>query len=264
MDLNSWLGIASGRFVTGLYIFARFGGLFSAAPLVSSKSVPTSIRVGLSGIMALILMPLAAPSRVGTASAPGAVLVAGLGKELLLGLVLGWTATMFFACAQMAGEWLDLQSGFQASQLVNPTFDTHNAVLGNLNYWLAVLVFLGSGGYAILLRAAVRSFAVSPPGALRLNLGTAGDWTTLVAQVIWIALQLAAPVAAALFLAEIAVGFISRAMPQMNVMMLTLPAKSGLALGALALSIPMTARALEVAFSHMGAALACIVRGMER
>jgi flagellar biosynthetic protein FliR len=192
------------------------------------------------------------------------ILVVGLGKELLLGLVLGWTATMFFACAQMAGEWLDLQSGFQASQLVNPAFDTHNALLGNLNYWLAVLVFLGSGAYAILLRAAVRSFVVSPPGSLHLSLGSAGDWTTLVAQVVWIALQLAAPVAAALFLAEIAVGFITRAMPQMNVMMLTLPAKGALAVAALALSIPMMARAMELAFGHMGTALASIVRGMGR
>jgi flagellar biosynthesis protein FliR len=258
MDLNTWLGVASGRFATGLYIFARFGGLFSAAPLVSSKSVPPQVRIGLSGILAMTLMPLSAPSGVGSVS----ILVAGLGKELLVGLVLGWTASMFFACAQMAGEWLDLQSGFQASQLVNPAFDTHNALLGNLSNWVAVLVFLGSGAYAILLRAAVRSFAISPPGALRLNVGTAGDWMTLVAQVIWIALQLAAPVAAALFLAEIAAGFISRAMPQMNVIMLTLPAKAGLALGALALSLPMMARGLEVAFDHMGAALACIVRGL--
>jgi flagellar biosynthetic protein FliR len=241
-------------------MFARFGALLVAAPLVSSKSVPNPVRLGLSGMLALTLAPLAAPSPVDGMPA----LAAGLAKELLIGLVLGWTASMFFSCAQMAGEWLDLQSGFQASQLINPSFDTHNAVLGNFSYMLAGLVFLGTGGYAIMLRAAVRSFTVSPPGALHLNLGTAGDWTSLLAQVIWIALQLVAPVAAALFLSEIAIGFLSRAMPQMNILMLTLPAKSGLAIGALALSLPVVARALEVAFSQMAMSLASIVRAMGR
>jgi len=260
MNLNTWLGIATGRFATGLFIFARLGALLSAAPLVSSKSVPNSVRLGLGALMALMLTPLAALSPViGLPS-----LVAGLSKELVVGLVLGWTASLFFSCAQMAGEWLDLQSGFQASQLVNPAFDTHNAVLGTFNYLVAGLVFLGTGGYAIMLRAAVRSFAVSPPGALRLSLGASGDWTALLAQVIWIALQLAAPVAGALFLAEIAIGFITRAMPRMNVMMLTLPAKSGLAIGALALSVPVVAHALGMAFAEMGMGLASIVRGMGR
>lgn len=260
MDLNTWLGVATGRFATGLFIFARLGALLSVAPLVSSKSVPNSVRLGLSALLALMLAPLAAPCLVDGMLA----LVAGLAKELVVGVVLGWTALLFFSCAQMAGEWLDLQSGFQASQLVNPAFDTHNAVLGTFSYVVAGLVFLGTGAYAIVLRAAVRSFAVSPPGALRLGLGAAADWTALLSQVIWIALQLAAPVAGALFLAEIAIGFITRAMPRMNVMMLTLPAKSGLAMGVLALSLPVVAHALGIAFGQMGAGLASIVRGLGR
>src|SRR5260370_23555520 len=109
----------------------------------------------------------------------------GMVKEILIGLVLGWTASMFFSCAQIAGEWLDLQSGFQASQLTNPSFNTHNAVLGNFSYMLAGLVFLGTGGYAIILRAAVLSFAVSPPGALPLNLGMPGDGPSPLGQVVW-------------------------------------------------------------------------------
>ena len=188
MDLNTWLGIASGRFVVSLFLFARFGALLSAAPLVSSKSVPVPVRVGLSGVLALTLMSLSPPGAVASMGWP--LLVAGLAKELVVGLVLGWTASLFFACAEMAGSWLDLQAGFQASQLVNPAFDTHNAVLGNFCYLLAGLIFLCSGGYAIVLRAAVRSLAVSPPGVLRIHVGTAGDWTTLMAQVLWIALQL--------------------------------------------------------------------------
>lgn len=258
MNLNAWLGLETGQLATALFIFARLTALLSVAPLVSSKSVPNPVRLGLAGLMALILAPLLRPSPVSGLPA----LLVGLAKELIVGLALGWTAEMFFSCAQMAGEWLDLQSGFQASQLLNPDFDTQNAVLGTFNYLVAGLVFLGTGGYAIVLRAAIRSFGVSPPGALRLCLGTAPDWTALVGQVIWIALQLAAPVAAALFLAEIAIGFITRAMSRVNVMTLTLPAKSGLALAAIALSVPVIAHALGNAFGRMALGLGAIVQGM--
>src|SRR5947199_137184 len=74
------------------------------------------------------------------------ILVLGLLKEVALGVILGWIASLFFASVQMAGEWLDLQSGFQAGQLLNPAFDTHNALLGQFSYLLAGMVFLGTGG----------------------------------------------------------------------------------------------------------------------
>lgn len=260
MELQSWLGIASGRFVTGLFIFARFGALLVAAPLLSSKSVPPPIRIGLSGMLALLLTPLVAPSPVD--SMP--LLVVGIAKEVLVGVLLGWAASLFFATAQMAGEWLDLQSGFQAGQLVNPMFDTQNAPLGSFSNVVAGLVFLGTGAYGIVIRAAAKSLAVSPPGVLRLCAGSLAGWTGLLAQVIWIAVQMAAPVAASLFLAEVAIGLINRAMPQVNIMMLTLPVKACLAVSALALAVPFLAHGMGFTFDRMGEALAGIVRGIGR
>jgi flagellar biosynthetic protein FliR len=220
--------------------------------------VPPPIRIGLSGALALLLTPLVSPSRVDGMP----LLVVGIAKEVLVGVVLGWAASVFFATAQMAGEWLDLQSGFQAGQLVNPVFDTQNAPLGSFNNLVAGLVFLGTGAYGIVIRAAAKSLALSPPGALRLCVGSPGAWTALLGQVMWIAIQMAAPVAASLFLAEVAIGLINRAMPQVNVMMLTLPVKACLAVAALALTVPFLAHAMGFTFDRMGEALAGIVRGI--
>src|SRR5437899_1129580 len=110
-----------------------------AAPLLGGKSVPNPIRVGLSATLAMILTPLATAGPSG--SLP--VLILGLGKEVVLGLVLGWTASLLFASVQMAGEWLDLHAGFQAAQVLNPAIDLQNALIGNFKYLLAALVFLG-------------------------------------------------------------------------------------------------------------------------
>jgi flagellar biosynthetic protein FliR len=258
MDLGTWLDLASGRLATGLLIFARFAGVLFSAPLVSAKSVPPQIRVGLSGMLALILTPLVRPVMPDSA----ALMIVGLLKEIVLGLLLGWVATLFFATAQMVGEWLDLQAGFHASQLLNPASETHSGPLGNFYHLLAGILFLGVGGHAMVIRAAALSLRVSPPGALSFHVGASGDWASLAAQMIWIAVQLAAPVAAVLFLAEVTIGLLSRAMPQVNMMMLTLPAKSSMALGALALSIPLIGQALMTIFHRMGGTLEGLVRGL--
>src|SRR5687767_14136826 len=119
MTLNTWLDLASGQLTTGLLIFARFSALLIAMPLMGGKTVPVPVRVGLCGALALVLTPLMPAAPV--ADAPR--LVVGLLKEAALGLVLGWAASLFFAAVPMAGEWLDLQSGFQASQLLNPALE---------------------------------------------------------------------------------------------------------------------------------------------
>lgn len=227
-----------------------------AAPVVSGRSIPHPVRVGLGGLLALILTPIVGPSPI---ESEVAFLVALL-KELLLGLILGWTAGLLFASVQMAGEWLDLHGGFQTADLFNPAFETHNGLIGNFKYLMAGLIFLGTGAHLIVLRAAVGSLAISPPGVLRMSAGAVGDWATLVTKAIWIAVQLAAPVAATLFLVEVALGLIHRALPQVQTLILTLPVKAWVALCALALSLPILARALERVFSDLGAVLTGILR----
>jgi flagellar biosynthetic protein FliR len=256
MSLQPWLDIANGRFIVGLFIFTRFSALLLAAPLVGGKNVPPPVQIGLSGALALILMPLAPLTAVN--SLP--VLVLGLLKEVALGVILGWVASLFFASVQMAGEWLDLQSGFQAGQLLNPAFDTHNALLGQFSYLLAGLVFLGTGGHEAMLRAAVASLRISPPGSLHFGIGTMEGWATLLVQALWIAIQLAAPLAAALFLAEVATGLLSRALPHVNVMILTLPVKSILAICGLALCLPLLAQAMQGAVTSLGGTWTQILR----
>jgi flagellar biosynthetic protein FliR len=146
------------------------------------------------------------------------------------------------------------------AQVLNPAFDTQNALIGNFKYLLAGLVFMSTGGYAVMLRAAATSLTLSPPGALRLGLGAAEDWMALPVQMLWTALQLAAPVAAALFLAEIAMGLMNRALPQLHVMMLSLPVKALLAVSAVAVAMPVIVQELEAIFARLGPELLHFLR----
>lgn len=258
MDLSNWLNLTNGRFLTGLMLFVRFGALLMAMPMLSSRTVPVRVRVGLAALMAMILTPLAPTAPEGGVP----LFVAQLAKETLVGLVIGWAAAMVFSCVQMAGEWMDLQGGFQAGTILNPTFDTHNAPLGNFKNMLAGVVFFSCNAHSLILRAGVSSMQITPPGALRFGAGVPGDWTALIGKTFWIAVQLAAPVAAALFLVEILIALANRALPQVNVMILSLPLKALLAVGAVALSVPIIARLLEGVFQGLSGDLGHLLHGM--
>jgi flagellar biosynthetic protein FliR len=84
----------------------------------------------------------------------------------------------------------------------------------------------------------------------------------LVTKVVLVAVQLAAPVAATLFLVEIAMGLIHRALPQVNTLILTFPVKAWVALCALMLSLPVIVRALERVFGDLGAVLTDVLRAV--
>lgn len=256
MELSFWLEVSQARFVTALLIFARLGGLLMVAPLLSSRSVPPQIRVGLAVAFSLLLTPLFPPLRV--SSLPW--LLIGLVKEGLVGLILGWLASLLFSCVQMAGEWLDLQAGFQAGQLFNPLFQTGTGALGNLKYILAGMIFLATGGHGLVLRAAAESFLVSPPGLLEIGTGTLQDWFGFFSRTLLITIQIAAPVGVTLFMTEMALSIINRALPQLNVLMLSLPLKALLALSVLAVTIPILSSALGNIFNGMGAALVAGIR----
>jgi flagellar biosynthetic protein FliR len=258
MDLSTWLNLANGRFLLGLMLFVRFGALLTAMPMLGSRMVPVRARVVLAAALAMILTPMAPQEPM-----PGVPLfIAQVLKEGLVGLVIGWAAAMVFSCVQMAGEWMDLQGGFQAGTLLNPTFDTQNAPIGNFKNMLAGVIFFGCNAHTLVLRAGVSSIEISPPGALRFGVGVPGDWTALIAKTFWIAVQLAAPVAAALFLVEIAIALANRALPQVNVMILSLPLKALLTVGAVALSIPVLARLMEAVFQGLSLDLGRLVQGM--
>jgi flagellar biosynthetic protein FliR len=256
LDLQNWLDFANGRFATGLLVFGRFGGMLFAAPMIGGKNVPNAIRLGLAAIMAVIVGSMLPAERMDNFPAMGA----GLAKEILLGLVLGWSVTLIFASAQMAGEWLDMQGGFQAGHILNPAFETNNAPIGNMKYLLAGIVFLGVGGHAMMIRGAAVSFAISPPGALNLHLGGPEGWVGLVSKSLWIALQMAAPVGIALLLAEFAIGIMSRAVPQVNMMILTMPGKALLAVCGAAISIPVIAQVLSVICSNIQSDINVVMR----
>jgi type III secretion protein SpaR/YscT/HrcT len=229
-------------------------GAARAAPVVwlvsplGGTRLPGTARVGFAIVLAALAAPILAASGAGArldqASAFRLALL--LGREVVVGLCLGFVATAAFHAAEIAGRLGDTLRGANMAEVLVPTAEERSSPLGALYVLLATLVFLHMGGVERLVDALMRSYEAVPIGG-DLPAGDLRQAAAVVtfasAKLIASGLALAAPVVVAVWLTDLALGLVARAAPQVPVYFIGLPLKGLLAIGVVLLGIG----ALEVA-----------------
>ena len=152
-----------------------------------------------------------------------------LTKEFGIGVFLGFFVSLIFVALQLAGQFIDYQTGFGLVNVIDPESRVQVPLAGRFLYLLAALLFLIIGGHHLIIRALVQSFS-------DIRLFTLINQT--FSQLFFISFKIAAPVMAAVFLAEMSYGIIVRAVPQLNILIVGLPLKMGLGMIFLYLSLP--------------------------
>lgn len=210
----------------------RVTGLMLIAPLFSSRAVPGPIRVGLILALTLFLAPAIAPAEPS---------IAALASELVVGVVIGIGAALVVAAAEFAGDLLAVEIGLSGASTMDVMNQTSMPVLGQFTQLFMVMLLLGMDGHLIMIDALRESFAAIPAGgAIDLESGmpgVVGAGSIVFAR----GLQFAAPVVAAVTLANVALGILARTVPQLNVLMMAFPIQIMLGLTTLALALPYIA-----------------------
>jgi flagellar biosynthetic protein FliR len=234
------------RLAAFLLLFCRVGGVLVAAPLVGSQRVPARLRAALALAISVVLAPTAgsAPPCEDTTT-----LALAIGRELLIGLAIGFGANLIFAAIQMAGELADLQSAFGFAGMVSPQTGERSSVIGQLQMSIAWLIFLAADGHQVLLQGLGASLVTAPLGS---GPGFAGPaLTAAVAGLLVTSVRIAAPIVAATMLADLALGLLTRAAPQMNLLAIGFPIKLVVGVGATLLSLPILVSAQRGLISSM-------------
>lgn len=238
----------------------RIGAMFTTAPIIGSRTVPVRVRTGLGVVMALSSMPLVAESAGPVPDQTVTYVVLGA-KEVLVGVAIGLIAQMLFAAVQLAGSFIDIGSGFSIAATIDPVNNTNLTVMGRAYNMIATAAFVAVGGHLFLMQAVVASFTlISPTKIPNLGVLVAGVMAKSDDMFV-IALQLAAPLMAALIITDVALGIMSRAAPQMNVFVVGMPAKIGLALIGSAVLLPAFLTHLNGVTQQMFSDLSAILRG---
>ncbi len=201
----------------------RVAVMLLAAPLWSHTAFPVRARAGLAVLIAAALWPvLPAPVLPGDAGVLEAARAAW--SEAWLGFALGFGTRIAFAGFALLGELISVQGGLGAASVLDPASGANSVALASLFQTFGMLVFLAMDGPHLLLRALASSFAAFPVGADLSIEALAGGLVAGAGLLFELAVRIAAPVTVLMWVVNLGIGILGRFVPQLNLMMLQLPA----------------------------------------
>ena len=231
------------RYLAFLLILFRVVGIVGFAPLFGSATVPRRVKIGLSILIAMMLFPVVP---VEAAALPRSlsdmVLVAG--KELAIGVTIGFVANLVFIGVQLAGTLVGRQVGFAIANILDPMTESEQSVIAQFYFLFALAIFVLIDGPGMLLRSMAVSFQKVPLGNFTID-GDTFEFLALATQSIFVTgLRIAAPTVIALFMVLIGLGFVARTVPQLNILVVGF--SLNIMVGLFVMIISMTAVALVI------------------
>lgn len=219
-----------------LLIFCRVTAFLLTAPVFSTRGIPATWKIGFSAMLAFLIM---APVGLQQPTDMDAVYVLAIIRETLAGLLLGFTAYLFFTVVQIAGAFIDIQMGLGIANVIDPMTGAQSPLMGNFKFILAMLLFLAFNGHHYLIDGFIKSYTWLPLDNLLFASIAGGAVHEFLIRtfstVFALALQMAAPLVVALFLADVGLGILSKTAPQFNIFVVGIPIK--IIVGFLLLSI---------------------------
>jgi flagellar biosynthetic protein FliR len=211
-------------------------------PPFAGRSIPTAAKVVLSLGLAFAVVPSVEDGSIPTGT--GELLITVV-TQVVVGSALGLVTYILLAAVATAGSLIDTFGGFQLAQGFDPLSMNMNTVFGKLHQMLAVMILFATGGHLLVLGGLLRSFDVLPLGSTPRIEGAADVLLTAFGMFFVTAVQIALPLIAVLFVADLGLALLTKVAPQLNAINVMFPAKIGLTLLLLGMSFPVLPEAVS-------------------
>ena len=213
IDLTPFMGI-------GLLII-RPGTLIITAPGFGGMYAPAQVKIGLTVLLAITLMPTVTLPAIGSATGLAVVVT----REMAIGLALGMSIRALVAAAELAGQLAGFQMGLSYAAIVDPQSGVRNNLLSALYSNIAIITFLLMNGHHAFLRALGDSFESLPIGLGHIGSSLPTSVMALLGLVFSFGMRLAAPLVLVLVITEIALALVARSAPALNLMAVGAPVR---------------------------------------
>ncbi len=224
----------------------RYSAFIFLFPIFAQKGVPNQTKIGFAALMAL-----AVPANNMEPVGLEVLVIAGI-QEIAIGILLAFVTTMAFAILRFAGQLVDVPIGFGMVSIFDPQTGTQVPIFSQFYYMIALLVFLAIDGHLWVLKAVASSYQYIPIyGFFSANI-TLEAVLTFAGKIFSIGFQIAAPIIGAVLLTDVALGIVTRTVPQINVFVLGFPIKITVGLLIVILAIPTFVAVAERLFGLDG------------
>ncbi len=237
-----------------IYIFSmgmpRIVALFTVLPMLHKRVVGGAmIRNGIAASLVLFIHPMlseAAPDTHFSIFLTAAIVL----KEVFIGAILGFCIAIPFWALESAGFFIDNQRGASMASVMNPLSGAETSPMGILFSQAFTAIVMISGLFMLILESLFLSYASWPVFSYypHLNQEAAIYFLGQFDLIIGLAMWLAAPVVISMFITEFGIALISRSAPQLNVFILAMPIKSGVAAAILVIYV---ATIMKLSQKHM-------------
>jgi flagellar biosynthesis protein FliR len=240
------LALAQSTLAGFLLALARTAAFVAVSPPFNTRSVPARARVGVAIALAIPLTSFTAAVAPGLTSS---AMILQLIVQALSGVLLGYLVLVAVATIAAVGDLLDAVGGFQMSMALDPLLLVQTSVMGRLHQMVAVTLLFVTDGHLMILHGLARSVQLMPTPVF--------DWAAIghhletdAAGLLAGAVQIAAPVMAAMFVTDITLGLLTRAAPALNAFSLGFPIKILFSLLLVGLVVVRVPSALEALVQH--------------
>jgi len=242
-----------------LLALVRMSGIFLVAPFYTGPAVPLRLKIGfavfLTAAVAPLLMDQGAAAMARFAS-PLAITFAAM-SELAIGFAIGMVGAILIGAIQTAGYMIAQDIGFTIANVIDPITSIQTSVIGQLKVSLALFIFIGLNFHHAVVRIIAESFRLIPLGSLGDRfLAVAGGARmeqmvlTQGSHAFETAVRLSLPVTVTLLLVTVAMGFLARAVPEMNVFIFGFGLRVLVGLWVIFLLVPLMAEMFRVLFER--------------
>jgi flagellar biosynthesis protein FliR len=229
-------------------VAVRVLAMIEVAPLLSGQGVPQVAKIGLAGFAAAVVFPAVKASgyAIPDDGMAYALLLVG---EAMIGLVMGFFLTIVYSAFTTAGQLFSLQIGFGASETFDPLAEVELPLMGQFLNLIAMFIFVATSGFQKLFLIGVQgSFkAMRAIDLVNRREDIIQFLLKATAALFQQALILSLPVLGTLFIVTVAMGLLSKAAPQMNLLTEGFPITLTVTFFIMLSSLPF----MMEAFSHL-------------
>lgn len=223
-----------------LLVFVRITAIISMLPIFGAQGVPNTLKIGFSFICTVLFFPLVPIGEMPKELFTIPMFVFMVVKEIMVGLIISMIASFLFVPVQFAGQMLDMQIGFSMVETIDPFSEASVTITGQFHVIIFSIIFLVMNGHYFFVLAIKKSFDVIPLFTVALPDNNVIEFlTNMISNLFTLALRFAAPVFSVMIMATLAMGLISRTVPQMNVFFVAMPIKIGLGIMSIAIALPV-------------------------
>lgn len=241
-------------------VFFRVAGMSLAAPLFGSSRIPARIKLLFALVLALGVMPSVATTPVLPESAWQLAL--GIGGEMIFGLAIGTALNFVFVATHWAGDMIGQQMGLGMGQVFDPASGPSGSVVSDMYFLLTLVLFMAVGGHYAFLRGVASTFTSLPLLSLGMNVDMLELVVGLLTGATMLAMQLAAPVLLTCLIADVVLGFLSKTVPQLNVMTAGLSIRAMAGMVVLMLGMTLSSEVIQTGFVRSMKELSVALKGI--